>query len=206
MAIGGDIKEVLAEVGTAFTILRSGGDISGEYLDYEPNRQVTKPFIREYFLEGVLSYDTEVTAGDIVEFDVTAQQYLVMNRTSDMLEDGLVNMDAVLYKTNVSGELFRPSGEEWDGNYRRQSAWTLVASGCYGLLTEKLFGTDLLQDEELGQIGVEAQVLYLPSSYEVQALDRYQPASGEFYKIEVVESRKFDNVDVCHVAEDTREY
>ena len=67
--VGLDIKDVLEEIGTSFTILRpNSGELGTEYLDYEMNRQVTKPFIREYFLEIVLPQDTNVIGGDIIQF------------------------------------------------------------------------------------------------------------------------------------------
>ena len=202
--VGLDIKDVLHEIGTSFTILRSNsGELGTEYLDYEMNRQVTKPFIREYFLEISLPYDTNVIGGDIVEFS-DSRQFLVMNVTSENLFNDCIGKEGVLYKVNVSGELLRPSGEVWDAYYRRETAWQTIKLPCYGLLTEKIFGSDLITDEELGQIGVEAMVLYLPSEVNALPLDRYLFASGEYVKLEVIEHRKFDGVDVCHISEDTR--
>ncbi len=204
MTIGDDLKETFSEVGSAFTILRDAGNVTG-YFDFELNRQVTKPFIREYFIEASLGHDVDAIPGDILQIDVSSKQYLIMNSTEDMFENSIVTKEIVLYKANVSGELLRFSGESWDANYRHEEQWDTVKSNAYGLLTEKLFGTDLTQDEELGQMGLEASVLYLPSSYGAKPLDRYEYISGEFMKIEVVEKRKFDSIDTCHVAEDTRQ-
>jgi len=205
MTIGDDLKATFEEVGAAFTVIRDAGNLTGDYLDYELNRQVTKPFIREYFLEASVGHDVDVVAGDVVQIDTLGKQYLVMNLTSDMFENATISKEVVLYKSNVSGELLRFSGEGWDSDYRHRQQWDTQKSDAYGLLTEKLFGTDLTQDEELGQMGLEASVLYLPNSYGAKALDRYEYTSGEFLKIEVVEKRKFDRVDACHVTEDTRE-
>jgi len=58
MTIGPDIKEAIVEVGTRFVIERDSGDITGEYLNFKSNAQVTKPFIREFFLEAEFCYDT----------------------------------------------------------------------------------------------------------------------------------------------------
>ena len=207
MGIGDDIKTTLSEVGNTFTIIKENGNVSGEYLDYELNRQVTKPFIREFFIEATLSYDTEAVAGDVIEIDTLSKQYLLMNKTPEMFENAINTQECVLYKCNVSGELLRFSGEGWrtGSTYQHYQQWDNQKSTAYGLLTEKLFGSDLTQDDELGQLGIEAHELYLPSSYGAKALDRYEYVSGEFLKIEIVEKRKFDNVDVCHIAEDTRE-
>lgn len=206
MSIGDDLKTVLSEVGNSFTIIRDAGNVSGEYLDYEVNRQVTKPFIREFFIEATLAYDTDAIAGDIIEIDTLSRQYLIMNKTPEMFENAINTQECVLYKCNVSGELLRFSGEGWrtDTTYEHYQQWDTQRSTAYGLLTENLFGTSLAQDEELGQIGLEAQALYVPTLYGAKALDRYEYVSGEFLKIEAVEHRKFDNIDVCHLAEDTR--
>lgn len=202
--VGLDIKDVLGEIGTSFTNLRpNSGELGVEYLDYEMNRQVTKPFIREYFLEISLPYDTQVIGGDVIELS-DSRQYLVMNVTSENLFNEMIGKEGILYKINVSGELKRPSGEIWDSSYRRVTTWQTIKLPCYGLLTEKIFGSDLITDEELGQIGVEAMTLYLPSEVGALPLDRYIFASGEYVKLEVIEHRKFDGVDVCHIAEDTR--
>jgi hypothetical protein len=211
MSIGPDIKEVLTEVGIKIVpISVLSGELTAEYIDIEPNSQVTKPFIREFFVEGTFPHDTAVIAGDIVRFDVTSQEFLVMNRTPAMFENQIIEYGAVLYKSNVSGSLWRSSGETRDAEtYQQRQNWVEVHGVCYGLLTEKLFGMGLEQDEELGQLGVQAEVIYIPSAYNAKVLDRYVVTSGEnaeYYKIEIVEARKFDNVDVCHVVEDTRQF
>ena len=100
MTIGLDIKEVLREVGNTITIIRDSGNITGEYTMFQSNAQVTKPFIREFFLEGWLSYDTEAVVGDIVEFVVMGDRYIVMNKSPKMLENVIYQYDGVFYKTS----------------------------------------------------------------------------------------------------------
>ena len=206
MTIGPDIKEVLSEVGTAFTIKRDSGDVTGEYLDYTPNTQVTKPFIREFFMEVMLSYDTVANAGDIIELDVPAQHYIVMNLTPDMFENEIIKKDGVIYKCNVSGELLRFSGEaDWpDSTYRKLEHLQLVRADCYALLTSPEFGGELDENEPIGYLNMDEQELYLPSSVGIKELDRYQPVSGEYYKVTAVKKRRYPNVDVALLSEDTR--
>lgn len=206
MGIGQDIKGALVDVGSSYTILRDSGNISGEYLDFEINKQVTKPFIREFFLEVTLPHDTSAIAGDVIQFDTDQRRFLLMNKTPEEFEDEVAVYETVLYKCNVSGELLRYSGENWDRQtYRPDSIWETIKSDCSALLTENLFGTGLVLDEEIGQLGLELDSLYIPTSIGTKLLDRYSSASGEYYKIISVESRKFDGVDVCKLEEDTRE-
>ena len=206
MTIGPDIKEVLSEVGSAFTIKRDSGDITGEYLDFTPNTQVTKPFIREFFLEAMLSYDTDVISGDIITINVPAQPYLVMNLTPDMFENEIIKRDGVIYKCNVSGELLRFSGEaDWsDSTMHKLEHLQLVRADCYALLTSPEFGGELDKDEDIGYLNMEEQELYVPSSYGLQEMDRYQPVSGEYYMVTAVKKRRYPNVDVALLSEDTR--
>lgn len=205
MSIGSKLKtKVFEKLGTAFTIIRDSGDVTGEYLRYEINKQVTKPFIRAFFLEAQLAYDTSVVTGDVVQFG-DGRIFLVMNKTADHFKNASIKHESVLYKCNVSGELQRPSGESWDTQtYHKEQQWETIKSNCYALETEALFGHDLDSDIEVGMLGLKEDELYIPSSVGIQVNDRYQPASGEYYKVEVVKRRRFDGVDVCELGEDHR--
>ena len=91
MALGDDIKAAYTDVGAAYSASRLGPTTSGEvetgYLDFELNRQVTKPFIREYFIEASLPYDSETVVGDVIEFTADGRLFLLMNKTPEMFEN-----------------------------------------------------------------------------------------------------------------------
>lgn len=204
MSIGSKLKsKVYEKLGTAFTIIRDSGDVTGEYLVYEINRQVTKPFIREFFLEAELAYDTAAVIGDVLQLD-DGRVFLVMNKTADHFKNAPINQGCVFYKCNVSGEILRPSGEVWDSQYRKKQQWETIKENCYALETESLFGHDLDTDEELGMLGLKKDELYIPSSVNIRVGDRHQPASGEYYRVEVIKKRRFSGVDVCELGEDHR--
>jgi len=204
MTIGVDIENVLEEIGTAFTIKRDSGDITGEYLDAETNAQVTKPFIREFFLEVMFQYNTEVVSGDIIDLDDII--YQTAHISSSKFEGNSIWKEGVLYKCNTSGELLRPSGEGGHDpvSYRVSTSWTTVRSVCYGTMVNNDFGTRL-EESEFAQIDIEKMFLFIPKSYNPQPLDRYIAVSGENpYKIESVDNWRFDGIVVCELAEDTR--
>ena len=202
MSIGPDIKEVLAEVGVKYVVLRDSGNLTGEYLTYKPNAQVTKPFIREYFLEASLSYDTNVVAGDIIQFSTTSDTYIVMNRTPALFENTVIKYEIVLYKTNVLIDLLRPSVVRNAQTYQMRTVWTPIKSQAKALISVPMFGIDLDTNEELGLIGIGNYELYVPSSYGAQVLDRVRISSSEFYRIETVKSRRYKDVDVLDIGED----
>jgi len=210
MSIGFDIKDVYVEVGTAYSASRVGPGASGEletgYLDFELNRQVTKPFIREYFIEASLPYDTISAVGDVIEFTGDGRKFLLMNLTPDLFENEVFEYQGVLYKCNVlAGKLERSSGEDWDSNYRKEHSWHTIDDNIPALVTESLFGHSLETDVELGMIGLERFELYIPSSYGIKPLDRFTPVSGEWYMITTVKSRRYTGVDVAELETDTRD-
>ena len=200
--VGDDIKDTLKDIGTVVSVIGGSGS---EYLDFEPNAQVTKPFIREFFLDAMVSYDTAMVTGDIIEFDVTGDLFIVMNKTPMLLENERIYNDTVLYKCNVSGEILRPSGETRDSQTMLKSAvFVSIKSDAYSLLTEPLFSGYLDTESELANIGIERQELYIPSSFGIQTLDRFEPTSGEYYIVESIRTRRFPGVDVVVLGEDTR--
>jgi len=206
MSIGPDIDEVLDEIGTSFTIKRDSGDVAGGYLDITPNTQVTKPFIREFFLEVMLSYETTIVPGEVLELDTSGERFLMMNLTPSFFENQVIYYDGVIYKCNVSGELLRPSGEaDWDSStYRRAENWETIKSDCYAILVPPEFSGEVETEEDIGILEIERQALYLPTSLGVQVLDRYVASSGEFYRVEAVKTRRYPGVDLVIVGEDTR--
>lgn len=204
MGIGEDIRDVLKEVGSAYTILRDSGNVEGEYCELEVNRQITKPFIFSYFRSATLQDNTQAVAGDIFSFENTGNKFLLMAFNEEEFENDTIVKEAVLYKCNVSGELQRPTGEAWNAQYHKEPEWDLIKSDCHALLTEAFFGHSLETDENVGHISLKALELYVPHSVGVQVNDRYQSASGEYFRIEVIKDRKFAGVDTCGLAEDTR--
>jgi len=202
MSIGPDIKEVLAEVGVKYLVIRDAGNVTGEYLTYKPNAQVTKPFIREYFLEASLSYDTKVVAGDIIQFVPTSDFYIIMNRTPALFENKVIKYETVLYKTNVLINVLRPSNVRDTNTLRMRTIWTPIKTQARALISVPMFGIDLDTNEELGLIGVGNYELYVPSSYGVKVLDRIRISSSEYYRVETVKSRRYNSVDVLDIGED----
>lgn len=204
MSVGDDLKETFQDVGTSFTIIRESGDVTGEYLIYEINRQVTKPFVREFFLEAELAYDSAVEAGDVVQLS-DLRIFLVANKSPEHFENAIVEHQCVLYKCNViNGTLWRSSGEDWDSNYHKDYNWQIIASGERALMTEALYGHDLETDEELGQFGLENHEVYFRGDIDIIALDRWEPFSGEFYMVTTIKRRRYEELTIVEVSMDTR--
>lgn len=209
MTIGPDIEEALDEVGIAIIIDPAGTPILGEYIYYKPNAQVTKPFIREFFLEGWFPYNSQASAGSIVEFDITSDRYLVMNWTPQIFENAVIKYDSVLYKTNITATIYRPSEVRDPDTLKIRTVWTPVAVDTDLLLTTPLHGHDLETDEEIGLLGIQNHELYAPESLGIKTLDRIRFVNGstvEYYRVEAVKLRRYKDVAVFDVGEDTRPY
>jgi len=207
MSFGPDIKEVLQDIGTSITILRDAGNVTGEYVYYKTNRQVTKPFVREYFLEATFQHDSVANSGDIIQFNSDTRVFMLAVKTPRNFESEAFDSQCTILKCNVSGELFRLaySGEAYSDDYELEFNWASVKDDCYGLLTEELFGNYMSQDSPAGQLLNKGMLLYVPSSVGIQPLDRYVPVSGEAFKVEEVERYVYQGVDIAHVEIDERQ-
>ena len=201
MALGPDIKEVIEETGTPITIFRTPTNITGEFAKTKTNSQVTKPFIREFFLEALLPHDTSVVAGDWIQ-TADGRVFVVMNMTPTVFEGETYSNSVVLYKCNTTGKVKRQSITRV--NYSPQVAWDDVVDPCYALVTESLYGNELDDDTRVGRVTLKSYDCYLPSSKGVKKGDRFWISADEYYVVENISSRRFDSVDLLTLGEDNR--
>jgi len=201
MTLGADIKEVIDDVGVPITILRDAGNITGEHVKTKLNAQVTKPFIREFFGEAWLAYDTQAIAGDYIQVS-DGRIFIIMNKTPKLFEGCVIRYNAVIYKCNVVGTIRRPSTSYV--SYSTTTSWNTIKSNVNALITESLFGNELDQDDELGALGLSSNDMYIPNSLGVKVLDRFKISSNEYYQIETIKARRFENIDLVGLGEDNR--
>jgi hypothetical protein len=203
--IGADLKETLQEIGMQIEVLHSGQASIYEYANIIPNRQVTKPFVLEFFREATLSYDTAVMAGDIVKVPDSDEVFLVVNKTPQGFEGETFKFNSFFYKCNVSGQLRRYTEPDWDGDYHKDPTFRVVRNECYALQTEGLFRHGIEEDiSDFARIGIEDHTVYVPTSYGVLLEDRWEATSGEFQIVQSIKKRQFINVSVLILKEDTR--
>lgn len=206
MAIADDIKAAYIEVGTEYEVLKPTGEqYSGEFLMAEGNSQVTKPFVREFFLEAALPFDSNAESGDLITFTETGIKYLVVTKTADLAENALIEHSTVLYKSNVSGELKRFSGESRDAQLRIVPVWDTIRSPAYGTMVESLYGGELDEREAFVNQPIYRYEMYVPSAYGIKIDDRYSPVSGEHFRVFQVKAWSFEGIDIALLEEDTRE-
>jgi hypothetical protein len=207
MSISNDIKETLEEVGTQYSVKQGTTTLAAsEYLDYDL-QTTTNPFLRNFFLDATLPFDTTASVGNVLTFSTTGDKYLLMNKQAELFENSVLDYQTVLYKCNVSGELLRPSGEDsWsDQSYHKETQFGApYATGVNCLMVEPIVGNDLDIQQELATLNIFKDQVYIPHHYGVQLFDRFAPFSGEYYRIEGIITRQFAGVDVCKIGEDTR--
>jgi hypothetical protein len=204
MSFSGELHDVYREAGAEYSVIRDDGVFSGEYIVGEISTQVTKPFIKEFFREFYVATDTRIVNGDVISLLSTGDKFIVMNIDSEIHEDEVIEKQGVLYKTNVSGQIMRMSGEEWNSQtYEKQIVWNTVKSNVYALVTEPVFG-DKLDEQPFGSLEINKKEIYIPAQYNIQLLDRFEVASGEYYMIESIRKRRFPSVWMCYAMEDNR--
>jgi hypothetical protein len=203
MSIGLDLKEAIEAVGVTASII--GRNEPDEFVRFKPNKQVTKPFIREYFMETMLSFDTHVVPGDIVEVEVTGLRYIMMNRTPDLFENEVMRYSGVVYKTNVQGSLQRPVYSR-SVNLQKMETFMPVpgAESIDALMVEALYGHSLETDRELGELGLEKHELYIPRRFGAKHKDRFYINEDNYYRVITIKTHRYDDVDVLEIDIDTR--
>ncbi|MGD8848003.1 MAG: hypothetical protein PVI54_20950, partial [Desulfobacteraceae bacterium] len=162
----------------------------------------TKPFIREFFVEAALAYDTAVIPGDVIEMVEDGRQFIVMNKTANNFEGTAYSYSAVLYKCNVAGVVLRPSNAKV--NYKAKKYWYMRISPCYALLTENQYGNELNEDGDVGHSSLKVIDCYVSHWAGIEIGDQFQVSANEYYRVESIALRKFDNVDLITLGEDTR--
>jgi hypothetical protein len=206
MSVGNDIKKAFRKVGVSFAIVRDAGNISGEYLVYDTSVMSSRVFVKEFVIDSLLVYDTQVVPGDVLHLSNNLH-YLVAHKIGEMLSNNTVVLEACLYKCNfVSGEVVRSSGEVIDSQYHTVPQWVCVKNGIKGLITESLIGnaSSLDTGNEFGDLSLKKKTLLLPSALDVRVNDRFIPSSGEYYKVETIEPWTYPGLNVLLVSEDTR--
>ena len=206
--LGADLREVYDELGAITHIVNRTPVITTERLLYDLNAQATKPFIREHFLDATLPYDTLITTDDVIFLVSTDKHYLVMNKTPDLFENGVVEYSAVLYSCNLVATACILRSVEIRVDYDMTTAWTIVAEApLYGLMSDRLFGSEIDQHTpSVGQEAVWRIDLYIPKSYGIKPLDRLYLTDTEYYKVESVQAYNYPGVCVAMLVEDTRPF
>lgn len=204
--LGPDIDEVYSELGTTITIIGRTPVVS-EKVIYEINAQGTKPFIREHHVDCTFPYDTSLVVGDIVYMPTTSRYYMIMNLTPELFENEIVEYAGVMYLCNlpVTAHIVRPIEIRDTASYDMVSGWQVIKdSPIYGLMSDRIFGSEIEQESSVGQDQVWRIDLYIPKSYDIKPLDRLVVSSTEYYKIESVEAYNYPGSVVCLLVEDTR--
>lgn len=206
--VGPDIAEVFKEVGTKVWL---NGTDQYEFIDYDLNAQISNPFIREHMVEASLPYNTIIQPGAIIRFDIVPYKFLVVNYIPEIFENQIIEINATLYKCNVYAYIYRENEEAVDETlpmtqrYSRRLCWQLVdetdlvfTSALRGNTSEML-GTQIFAD-----IIVKNNIIYLPASFDIRTKDRIYFDDNDYYEVGNVEKRRFNNVAVASLAEDTR--
>ena len=206
--LGPDIDEVYEELGALVSIVNRSPVVTGQRVLYDINAQATKPFIREHQLDASFPYDTLITTNDVIKIIVSDRHYMVMNKTPELFENEIVEWSSVLYLCNIptTAHIVRPVEVRNSQSYNMISGWqVLIDSPMYGLLSDRIFGTEIeQQSKEGGQFPIWKITLIAPKYYAVKPLDRLIITETEYYKIEAVESYYYPGMNQILLVEDTR--
>lgn len=202
--IGDDIKEVLNELGVAFTVYKTSGSSStGEKLDLETYSDSSTEFIRQFFGHISLPYDTLAVAGDYICLTGLDDSYWLINSIRKLSVEGdIATQEAAIYRCNVVGGIQREV--ESTENYRPDDSWTNIYTNVRGAFVERPEAVQLKEKDHM-EVTKGERYLFISGNYTPMQGDRFTITATEYYKITVIDKRRFDNVQVLTLVEDTRD-
>lgn len=185
MSLGDDIKEVYEEIGMAVTILRAGGDITGEYIDSEPDAGTS--FIRRAFFAST----TQAVPGDIVEIPALGnKKYLVILLIPDVFENSPFEYGTLLYQCNFQGRVERLA-QARNSSYRLELTETEVVNPAYMFRGASDFS---LSFEDFGTVEIKKGEIYFPASYPIEQMDRFVTDAGDVYRIGAIDEGRYEGI------------
>jgi len=207
MSLGEDVKAAYVDTGTGYVIIRSGERKSSpEFCSYDVPEQVVRPFPREFLLEASLPFDTIANEGDIIKFN-DGRHFLILSKIGVQFADDVYEYQTQIVKCNITeGTILRSTLEDWDDQYHKVPVWGSIHKNVISALTESLTGNALDDKEDAALLTTKSLDLYISDyNYDIQVMDRFQPVSGESYRVDSIRKRVFPNVILAQLTEDTRE-
>ncbi len=202
--IGPDIKDVLQELGTPFTIVKlDGSEITGEYLDYEMYYEQSTEFIRQFAYSGDFQYDSKVRGGDLIQFD--NKNFLMMNVKKTLFENEPVDYSNFFILCNSVGRVSKAVKTRDPVTRKNVIIWETVFDSVNGCMVSTAANTDAL-----GSVNIinEKFTLFTQGFSGIISGYRYYPDITdltEYYHILSIDKYRFSGMLTMKLIEDSRE-
>lgn len=201
-----DIKEVLSEVGVSYNLLKPDGTIGTPgFIDFASHTEHTTITIREYFITGTVSFDSEAVVGDVLEL-VDGTKLLLTTKQPEYFENTVIDYLYASWVCNVVGEIKSHSDEfAYDSNYDPVTVgWQTVYTGVNAAQIPPVIARQHTEKiEDFFVIDVGNDILYLSSYYDILPGYKWVVGTSE-YIIDSVTDTLVKGLHVCSVKKDTR--
>lgn len=204
--IGDDIRDVLQELGTPFTIYRIDGTIiTGECMDYDFYADQSTEFIRQFCYSGDFQYDSQVKNGDIITFG--DKYFLIMNVRQTLFEREGVDYTNYFIECNTLGKFSRQTPIR-GADYKSTVSWTTLHDNIHGVQTESEgMGINSFPRQSM-DISLNQFNLYTQNYKDIRVGDRWYPSMNDLtihYKIVQMNAFRFPEMLVCRLEMESRE-
>lgn len=202
--IGPDIKDVLQELGTPFTITKLDGSvITGEYLDYEMYFEQSTEFIRQFAYSGDFQYDSEVEGGDLIQFD--NKTFLMMNVKKTLFENEAVDYSNFFIFCNSLGRISKAVSTRDPDTKINSIVWETVQDNVHSCMVSTAPNT-----EDIGSMSNinDKFTLFTQGFPGLVSGYRYYPDITdltEYYHIMTIDKYRFAGMLTMKLIEDSRE-
>jgi len=191
--LGGDVS---VTDGIKIAIMRTGvpfdcGGQSG-FVFMEPTDQ-------PWYVNARFPFDTVVSSpGKLLETE--CGWHMSLSVVPEMFSGLVVQYNAILLTCNMSFDIERQT-EERNADYTLSSNFVSVMADAVGARLD--MDEKLSEDEKIGKLMLESDMLYVPEAYGVKLGDR-MAMDGRKFMVVSVKTNKFPGVAILGIGDDTR--
>lgn len=206
--IGEKVKKAYQDNGTAITPIKGASltEYPTEYILTELSNQATKVFIQEFYLKAFVPYDSVLKDGDYIRTDYNNEIYLVMNLNNEVFRNKVIQQQGTLYKTNTTARVLRSTKVFNETLQKNELVWSdLYQLDIPCTTTNTRFGAEISDYNNIGEVLLDALLVYISRHYDIREFDRIVFGSGETLMVENVDKYNFGYAYELRMTEDNRE-
>jgi hypothetical protein len=205
--VGEKVKKAYTSNGTEIIPLKGATltEHPSEYILTKLSNQATKVFIQEFYLKGYFPYDTVLVSGDYLRTVYDNETYMVMNLNNETFRNEIIQRHATLYKINNTVKVQRKVMVLNPSTFVDEPTWV----DQYDLdipcvVTNTRFGAEVSDYNNIGEVLLDALLVYVSRHYDIREFDRLVFGTGETMMVENVDKYNYGFAYELKMTQDNR--
>jgi len=206
--IGDKVKKAYFNNGTEIIPIKGATltEYPSEYILTELSNQATKVFVQEFYLKAFFPYDSVLVDGDYLRTVYNNETYLIMNLNDQTFRNNVVQQQGTLYKSNNTARVLRQRKVLNETTYTEELVWDdIYQINIPCTTTNTRFGAEVSDYNNIGEVLLDALLVYVSRHYDIREFDRMEFGTGEVLMVENVDKYNFGYAYELRMTQDNRE-